>query len=276
LLLALAALAGGSAAAVAVDAPWAADAQTLPGVPTTTTGTTTAGTTTATTTTEEPPPPQTQTTPTRPVVTLSADRTDVLSRDRVRLSGRITPVPEEPEKQLVQISSVTPGIEYSDQGDASSYLRADGTFEATVRPSLNRRYGAVVYVGGAAYPSNSVDVFADYGFRVGWRRRPGRRLEVAAEMTLRALEADYLSGRKLWFYTVRRGTSRHAHRLVSAPIFYTGDSSLDRPVAYKRIRLRAPRRFRLMLVCLARPLRFFGRPGDPIKRQCGNRRIRLR
>jgi hypothetical protein len=273
-LILVAAFVAGAGAAATLGPGGPAEAQTLPGLPTTTTGTTPTGTTT----TEPPPsqpPPATQTTPSKPVVTLTADRTDVLSRQAVRLSGRIAPPPEEPEKQPVQISGLTPGIEDSEKGEASVRLRADGTFAATVRPSMNQRYRAAVLVGNASYVSNAVDVFADYGFEVGWRRRSGRRLEVVALMTLRALEADYLSGRRLWFYTVRRRTSRNAHRLVSAPMFYTGDSSLDRPAAYKLFRPKRSRRFRYMLVCLARPLRFFGRPGDPIKRQCGNRRIRL-
>ncbi len=208
-------------------------------------------------------------------LTLAADRHDVISpKGAVVLSGRLDPPPGDfEERDPIEIVSEVPGVQDSTEGVGTAYPRPDGTFSLTVRPATNTRYRAFLATNRDVV-SADVLVYADYGIRVAWRRRSRSRIEAAAILTIRALEADYLDTRRIWFYGLRRG-ARSARRLFAAKVFYTADGSGAHPAAYAVKRVARPRRVHRVLACMTNPPFVFGRPDDPVKRQCGRRRLVL-
>lgn len=208
-------------------------------------------------------------------LTLAADRHDVISpKGAVTLSGRLDPPPGDfEEREAIDVVGEVPGVQDSAESVGTAYPRPDGTFSLTVHPSTNTRYRAVL-AANRDVASADVLVYADYGIRVAWRRRSRSRIEAAAVLTIRALEADYLDTRRIWFYGLRRGR-RSARRLFAAKVFYTTDGSGAHPAAYALKRVRRPRRIHRVLACLTKPPFVFGRPDDPIKKQCGRRRLVL-
>jgi hypothetical protein len=237
-------------------------------------------------TTETSPPPETQTEPPPPpppppperretTITLEVDKTDVASGDRVVFSGRVDPVPENARDELVEIGSEIPGVRYSDESAGQARLEPDGTFRITYRPRINRRYAAIVYVGSRSVVSPPVVVYADYIPRVRWRRLPGSRFEALMLLSVTAEVIDSFSGHLLSFYGFRSMRSRTARRLARTRMVYTGNYSTSRAAAYVKRRVRGLRRIRYVFACVheKRPDKF-GRPDDPIQRQCGRRIMR--
>ncbi|HEX8207278.1 MAG TPA: hypothetical protein VF587_14550 [Solirubrobacteraceae bacterium] len=274
-VLLVAVLGAGMLGAVVAGSGGPAAAQ-IPGLP---------GTQTETQPPETQPPPETQTTETQPpppeperrplTITLAIDKTDVWSGHAVVLSGRVDPVPEHPEKALVQISSFVPGVEYSDSSAGQARLEPDGTYRVVHHPRSNLDYQAVVYSDGEDATSAPVRVYADYLPRVAWRKLKGSRIEAAMILSVTAEVIDYFSGHLLSFYGLRSRRSRTARRIARTRMVYTNNYSSGRAAAYIKRRVRGARRIRYVFACVhERRPDVFGRPDDPIQRQCGRRRIR--
>jgi hypothetical protein len=214
-----------------------------------------------------------------PKVTLTVDKTDIVWGQRVKLRGTVEPRPEQGERPIIKIGTMIPGVEYS-EGGFDVRVKPDGTFAAKHRPDSNLQYTAGYPTtgssGGGVY-SEPVMVYTDYGPQIEWRRLRGGVVE--AGMLVRAPAGsglDYLGGRIAYFYGFRRG-SRVARLAARTRVFYTDPySSAGRAAAYVKRKVRGGRRIQYMFACVAlRHVRLWGRPDDPIRRQCGRRVVRL-
>jgi hypothetical protein len=93
-------------------------------------------------------------------------------------------------------------------------------------------------------------------------------------LSVTARVIDSYTGKKVVFYGYRHKRAHAARRLFATRIFYTSDSSSGRPAAYALRRVKRARRIHYVFACLpeTRP-NSFGRPDDPLVRQCGRARV---
>ena len=263
-------------AAAAVAAGGGAAAAQLPPLPTPTPTSTPTPSPTPEPTPSPTPTPTPGPAPLR--VTIRVDRQDVFRAQRVRISGRVEPPPAGSEQVFVEVESDLPGLATSQETVGRPRVAADGTFRIDHRPDRNTRYFARATNGAteARGTSEPVMVYADYRVRTLWRPRKGGRLE-AVLLLSNTPGSGFLVGKPAYFYAFRRRTDRFARRVLSTRVRSTNrGSDGGRSVAYSLKRVRSAGRIRFLFGCVReRRPDIFGRPDDPIQRQCGRTRLRL-
>jgi hypothetical protein len=203
--------------------------------------------------------------PARPTVGgFAVDRTDVVYRELVRITGRLS-VGDDQLHRVVLEADEFPFDAHGFWRRKELTIQPNSNFKFRIRPERNTRYRVVIddYV-----ESDPVTVFADWGVDWGWRIRRRRTIEVGF-IFYAPEEVSYdLLGRKAHFYYAHSRTSLRGRRVRTTRI---GLTRRDRPIGYARFRVRRPRNSDLVGFCI-REVRpdGFGR-FDPNDRRCGRR-----